>query len=89
MSEQDEANDPLPVVLEVDQLSGQALRGLAEEFVTRDGTDYGVVERSLEEKIARLETQLRSGEAVIVFDAESETANIVMARDLMPETGAG
>lgn len=84
MSEHDEAADPRPVVLQVDQLSAAALRGLAEEFVTRDGTDYGAIERTLEQKIARLEAQLRSGEAVIVFDARSETANIVMARELMP-----
>ena len=30
-----------------DQLSPQALRGLIEEFVTRDGTDYGTTEASL------------------------------------------
>jgi uncharacterized protein YheU (UPF0270 family) len=34
-----------------DDLSPEALRGLVEEFVTRSGTDYGAVERSVEEKI--------------------------------------
>ena len=37
-----------------DQLSPEALRSLIEEFVTRDGTDYGAVERSVEEKIAQV-----------------------------------
>ena len=64
------------------QLSPQALRGLVEEFVTRDGTDYGAVERSVEDKIARVEAQLASGEVRIVFDPETESANIVLARDL-------
>jgi uncharacterized protein YheU (UPF0270 family) len=68
--------------LSPDQLSPRALRGLVEEFVTRDGTDYGAVERSVEEKIARVEAQLVSGEARIVFDPETESANIVLARDL-------
>ena len=63
-------------------LSPDALRGLVEEFVTRNGTDYGVTERGLEEKIAQVTAQLRSGEARIVFDPETETANIVMAREL-------
>ena len=40
MSEEN-ADAPLPVVLDLDQLSPEALHGLAEEFVTRDGTDYG------------------------------------------------
>jgi uncharacterized protein YheU (UPF0270 family) len=65
-----------------DDLSPEALRGLLEEFVTRDGTDYGAIERGLEEKIAQVMAQLRAGEARIVFDPASETANIVLAQDL-------
>ena len=65
-----------------DALSPDALRALVEEFVTRDGTDYGAVERSLEEKIAQVESQLASGEVSIVFDRETETANIVPTREL-------
>jgi uncharacterized protein YheU (UPF0270 family) len=68
--------------LSLDDLSPEALRGLVEEFVTRDGTDYGVVERSVEEKIVGVMAQLASGEARIVFDPETESANIVMAREL-------
>jgi uncharacterized protein YheU (UPF0270 family) len=52
------------------------------EFVTRDGTDYGAVEKSEEEKLARVMAQLDSGEACVVFDPETETANIVLTRDL-------
>ncbi len=66
-------------------LSSEALRGLIEEFVTRDGTDYGAVERGVAEKIAQVTAQLASGEARIVFDEETQTANIVLARDLPPE----
>jgi uncharacterized protein YheU (UPF0270 family) len=65
-----------------DDLSPEALRGLVEEFVTRDGTDYGAVERSVEEKIADVIAQLSSGEARLVFDPETETANIAVTRDL-------
>ena len=68
--------------LSPDDLSPDALRGLIEEFVTRDGTDYGATERGVEGKIAQVAAQLRSGEAHIVFDAETETVNIVVAREL-------
>jgi uncharacterized protein YheU (UPF0270 family) len=64
-------------------LSPEALRGLVEEFVTRSGTDYGAIERSVEEKIAQVLAQLRAGEARIVFDPKTESANIVLARDLV------
>ncbi len=70
------------IALSHDALSPEALHALVEEFVTRDGTDYGVVERGIEEKVARVTAQLRSGEARLVFDPETETANIVLARDL-------
>ena len=72
------------IELSPDDLSPEALRGLIEEFVTRDGTDYGGVERSVEEKIAQVTVQLTSGEARLVFDPETETANIVAARELPP-----
>jgi len=61
-------------------LSPQALRGLIEEFVSREGTDYGLREMSFETKVRDVERQLESGEARIVFDVLQESANIVRAR---------
>ncbi len=63
-------------------LSPDALRGLVEEFVSREGTDYGHADRSLESKVAAVFRQLESGEARIVFDLTSESASIVTVRDL-------
>jgi len=76
------------VVLQSEQLSESALRGVIEEFVTRDGTDYGNAELSLEEKVARLTRQLANGEAKIVFDPESESVNVVLARELRAKSGS-
>ncbi len=76
------------IELSPDQVTPETLRSLVEEFVTRDGTDYGAVERSVEEKIAQVTAQLASGEARVVFDLETETAKIVVARDL-PKRRAG
>ena len=69
------------VKIPYDQLSPDALEGVVDEFVTRDGTDYGESEVPLETKINQVMDQLRTGEAVIVFDAESETCNIFRAND--------
>lgn len=69
------------VKIPYDQLSPEALRGVIEEFVTRDGTDYGETEIPLETKIAQVLRQVRSGNAVIVFDPESETCNILRRDD--------
>jgi len=62
------------------QLAPEVLRRLIEEFVTRDGTDYGAVERTLGEKVAAVLQQLEAGEVVIVVDAERETIDIVARR---------
>ena len=61
----------------IERLSPESLNGLIEEFVTRDGTDYGLREQTLEEKKSALVGQLERGEVVVVFDAESESCNIV------------
>ena len=61
-------------------LSPEALRGLMEEFVSREGTDYGLRERSFEAKVRDVERQLESGEARIVYDLFEERANIVPVR---------
>ena len=53
------------------------LRRLAEEFVTRDGTDYGAREKTLDEKVAALMRRLRRGEAAIMYESESQTISIV------------
>ncbi len=67
------------VELDPDQLSPGALRGLVEEYVSREGTDYGHSEWSLEEKVAQVFAQLDRGEARIVVDLELESASIVLA----------
>jgi uncharacterized protein YheU (UPF0270 family) len=59
------------------RVAADVLRRVAEEFVTRDGTDYGAAEKSLDEKVADVRRQLERGEAAIVYDAESQTINIV------------
>ena len=58
------------------ELSATALRGVVEAFVLREGTDYGQRDYSLDEKIAAVMRQLERGEAVIVFDPETESVSI-------------
>ena len=65
------------------QLSPEALSGLIEEFVTRDGTDSGYTRGSLDENVAMVRRQLDRGQAVIVFDERTKTCNIMPA-DAIP-----
>jgi uncharacterized protein YheU (UPF0270 family) len=70
-----------PVVVPYTELSADALRGVVESFVLREGTDYGEREFSLEQKLAHVYRQLERGEAQIVFDPSTESIDI-MTRSL-------
>ena len=60
------------------ELSADALRGVIEAFVLREGTDYGERDVSHEDKVAQVMRQLERGEARIVFDPVSESVDIVV-----------
>ncbi len=65
----------------VNKLSPEALQGVIEEFISRAGTDYGEVEASQETKFRQVKSRLATGEAVLIFDDETETTNIFLAND--------
>ena len=69
------------VKIPYEQLSPEALHGVIEEFVTRDGTDYGEVEVPLEAKMSQVLNQLKAGKAVIVFDQETESCTVLKSDD--------
>jgi uncharacterized protein len=62
------------------RLDAAVLRRVVEEFVTRDGTDYGAAEKTLDQKVSDVTREIRSGRAALVFDGESLTMNVVQAR---------
>lgn len=61
-----------------DDLEPDTLKAVIEGFVLREGTDYGLLETSLEVKVAQVMRQLRRGEAHITFDPVTESVNIVV-----------
>lgn len=58
------------------RLSADALRGVVESFVLREGTDYGHKEFSLDEKCAAVVRQIERGEVEIWFDPASGSADL-------------
>ncbi|MEO8306787.1 MAG: YheU family protein [Pseudomonadota bacterium] len=59
-------------------LSPDALLGLVESFVLREGTDYGDREFTHEQKVAQVMEQLESGDARIVFDPDTESVTLLL-----------
>ena len=74
--------DRVDVVMKISpqQLSAEALTGVVDAFILREGTDYGVQEYTLEEKRQRVLRLLERGDAEIHFYPENEHIDIVMAR---------
>jgi len=65
------------VIIPIEHINNDTLESLIESFITREGTDYGVNEISLGEKVYQVKKQLSSRDIVIVFDAASESVNIM------------
>ena len=60
-------------------INTDTLNHLLEEFASRDGTDYGAYETSLEDKVVQLKVQLQQNRIVVVYSELHESVNIVSA----------
>ena len=60
-------------------INTDTLNHLLEEFASRDGTDYGAFETSLEDKVVQLKVQLQQKRIVVVYSELHESVNIVSA----------
>lgn len=72
----------------LDALTDEALAGVIESFVLREGTDYGHGDFSLERKCAAVRRQLERGEARLVFDERTQSPNIVPAAEITASSGS-
>lgn len=71
----------MPILVPLGVLSNEALNGLIESFILREGTDYGSTEISLETKHQQVRKQLEKNDVVIVYDPNSESATLLTKRE--------
>lgn len=73
--------NPEEGVLEIpyQRLSEQALAGIIEEFISREGTDYGDYDFSFENKKQQVLRQIIRGTAIILFDPSAQTCQLELA----------
>jgi len=76
------------MIIPYQQLDADTLNNLIEAFVLREGTDYGVEEVSLAEKVEQVKLQLANGSALIVYSELHETVDIRPADQLGSEESA-
>lgn len=72
------------MIVPLSELEKETIRSIAEAFVLREGTDYGEVEVSFEEKVDHVIERLNSGEAVLVYSQLHETVDIRPAESYDP-----
>jgi uncharacterized protein YheU (UPF0270 family) len=70
------------MIIPPEELAPETLRALLEEFVTRHGSIQGHTEVTTDTMISQVLTQLRTGNAFIVFDETDETCSIVAKQNL-------
>jgi uncharacterized protein YheU (UPF0270 family) len=76
----DPRDRPEPVAVPHAELSADALQGVIDNFILREGTDYGDRELTHEQKAANVLRQLERGEAQILFDPLDSSVTIVAVR---------
>lgn len=74
--EQDESLQWLDIPYE--QLNNETLQRMIEEFVTRDGSNWDEQGADLDTKVAQVISQLKQKKIKVVFDLQSQTANLVV-----------
>ena len=69
--------DAAAVEVPWERLETDVLHKLVEEFVSREGTEYGEQEVALATKVKQVVEQLKTKKAAITFDPETQTTSII------------
>ena len=64
-------------IIPINSLNPDTLQAIMTDFVLREGSDYGENEYALADKIAQVLAHLKAGSAVLTFDNQTESINII------------
>ncbi|SEI92516.1 hypothetical protein SAMN05421831_11917 [Allopseudospirillum japonicum] len=62
-------------------LSSEALQGVLEDFVTRQGYDTTTTEENVQDWVQQVQHALKRGELVLVMDTQSQTPTLLKRQD--------
>ncbi len=66
-----------PVEIPLEQLSEDLLAGIIENFILREGTDYGLTEVPYEKKVEQIRRRMNAGQIKVVFDLTSDSVTLL------------
>ncbi|EDX88585.1 YheU family protein [Alcanivorax sp. DG881] len=72
----------MPIIVPWKDLPPDTLHNLIEEFVTRDGTDYGDTEIPTATKVKQVREQLKKEQVFVVFDETTESVSVLSKEQL-------
>ncbi|TPE54738.1 YheU family protein [Maribrevibacterium harenarium] len=72
----------MDTLIPYDDLPAETLVNIIDDIVSRDGTDYGAYDLSVEDKRRQVMSLLKRKEAVLLFDTESETIRLVSKAEM-------
>lgn len=75
------AFDNMPIEIPYSKLSQDVLQGIIDDFILREGTDYGHQDYSIDSKRQKVIKQLKTGKVKIFFDEETETCTLISHSD--------
>jgi uncharacterized protein len=71
----------IPIEIPPEKLSAEIMAAIIEDFIQREGTDYGLVEISAEKKLEQILKQIKRGDVKVVFDQTAESVSLITKRD--------
>lgn len=77
------------MIIPLEQLNEETLTAIIEDYISREGTDYGLIDASEADKIAQVKLQLQQGSAVIVYSELYESVNILPRDQFNSEAQTG
>lgn len=67
----------MDTLIPYDSIAEDTLTNILDDIVSRDGTDYGDYDLSLDQKRQQAMAMLKQKQAFLVFDTESETIKMI------------
>lgn len=64
------------------RLDADVLTAIIEEFILREGTDYGAYEADFATKVDQVNNQLASGDIIITYDPKTENCTLLTRQQL-------
>lgn len=70
------------MIIPPSSLASETLTNLLQDYIMREGTDYGEVELTLDEKVGILRPQVLNSRVLIIYDESSGSFTLMPANEL-------